>query len=94
MDPSATVGGASKVAGPSSSVNGETITGLVGVVVEEVVTGAEAGGKAGGSSLKPGLFGEVNMAEGERARLAWSFSIRAEFLLALVGRGEVTPGGC
>lgn len=97
MDPSATVGGASKETGPSSSVNGGTAaTGLEGVAVDEVVsavTGAEAGEggvKAGGSSLKPGLFGEGCRAEGDRARLAWSFSIRAEFLLALAGRGEVT----
>lgn len=38
MDPSATVGGVSKEAGPSSSVNGEATTGLVGVGVDEVVT--------------------------------------------------------
>ncbi len=50
--------------------------GLVGVVVVEVVTVVtglalgEHGGKAGGSSLKPGLFGEGSRAEGERARLA------------------------
>lgn len=46
MDPSSTVGGASKEAGPSSSV-----TGLVGVAAEEPITGVaglepgEEGGK-------------------------------------------------
>lgn len=130
MDPSSTVGGASKEAGPSCSVSGDAAKGLVGVPEDEVVpvvTGpelGEAGGKEGGSSLKPGLLGEGSRAAGERARLAyreresdvtvmsqcssvhtsrgqqrppgltWSFSISAEFLLALVGRGEVTPAGC
>lgn len=64
MDPSVTVGGASKEVGPSSSVSGEAMTGLVGVTVHEEVTtvsGAEPGEvgvRVGGSSLKPGLFGE------------------------------------
>lgn len=128
------MGGASKEAGPSCSVSGDAAKGLVGVPEDEVVpvvTGpelGEAGGKEGGSSLKPGLLGEGSRAAGERARLAyreresdvtvmsqcsslstpaegsrvqqrppgltWSFSISAEFLLALVGRGEVTPAGC
>lgn len=106
MDPSAAVGGASKEAGFSSSVDGEGVTGLVHAE-EEAVT-----------SLKPGLFGPG--AVGERARLAyrererecsslstpaggsrvqqqteltWSFSMRAEFLFALEGTGEVTAGG-
>lgn len=75
-DPSATVGGASKEMGPSSSVPGVAATGLVGVAVDKVVTvvtGAEPGDggvKAGGSSLKPGLFGEGSWVEGERAREA------------------------
>lgn len=99
MDPSSTVGGASNEAGPSSSVHGEVaVSGLAGGVAEEIPeNGAEPGEggvKAGGSSLKPGLFGEGRRVVGERERLAWSFSMRAEFLLALVGRGEVTPGGC
>lgn len=74
IDPSAAVGGASKEAGPSSSVTGVAATGQVGLAKDEVVsvvTGAEPGEgglKLGGSSLKPGLFGEG--AEGERARLA------------------------
>lgn len=75
MDPSATVGGASKEAGPSPSVSGEMATGLVGVdEVVTMVTGTELGGggaKEGGSSLKPGLFGEGSRAEGDRARLAY-----------------------
>lgn len=70
MDPSPTVGGASNEVGPSSSVNGEAATGLVGVGVDKGVTEGEGGGKAGGSSLKPGLFGEGSRAVGERARLA------------------------
>lgn len=100
MDPSVAVGGASKEEGPSSSVNGEATAGLVVVGVDGVmaaeVTGldpGDCGGKVGGSSLKPGLFGEVSMAGGERDRLACSFSIRAEFLLVLAGRGEVPPTG-
>lgn len=74
MDPSAAVGGASKEAGPSSSVTRVVVTVPVGVAKDEVVsvvTGTEPGEggvKVGGSSLKPGLFGEG--AEGERARLA------------------------
>lgn len=73
MDPSATARGSSKETGPSSSVTGEAVSGLVGVAVEEVVTGVllgESGVKLGGTSLKPGLFGEGSIAEGERARLA------------------------
>ena len=72
MDPSSTVGGASKEAGPSCSVSG-----LVGVPEDGLVptvTGpepGEAGGKEGGSSLKPGLLGEGSRAEGDRARLAY-----------------------
>lgn len=61
-DPSATVAGSSKEAGPSVSVTGE-VTGLVGVAEDEVVTevagGAEPGegrGKLRGSILMPGLF--------------------------------------
>lgn len=74
--PSPTVGGASKEEGPSSSVNGEAATGLVGVGVDDVIvpaTGAELGEgrvKAGGSSRKPGLLGDGSKAVGERARLA------------------------
>lgn len=84
MDPSPTSGGASKEVGPSSSVNGEVATGLVGVDVDKVVTvvtGAvpgEGGGKTGGSSLKPGLFGEGSRAVGERARLAYTERVMSE----------------
>lgn len=99
MVPSAAVGGASKEAGPSSA-EGEGMTGVMGVGVEGVVVAVVEGvepeegvGKVGGRSLKPGLFGEGSSAVGERARLACSFSIRAEFLLALAGRGEVIPAG-
>lgn len=73
MDPSAPVRGSSKETGPSSSVTGEAVTGLVEVAVDGVVTGVEpgeSGVKVGGSSLKPGLFGEGSMVVGERARLA------------------------
>lgn len=55
-DPSATVAGSSKEAGPSVSVTGE-VTGLVGVT--EVAGGAEPGegrAKLRGSILMPGLF--------------------------------------
>lgn len=44
MDPSSATGGASNEAGPSTSVNGEVATGLVGVTV---VTGVEPGEGAG-----------------------------------------------
>lgn len=71
MEPSEVEGGASKEAGPSS-VCGEVAMGLVGGVggvgVTEVVG---ARGKEGGSSRKPGLFGDGSRAEGDRARLAW-----------------------
>lgn len=76
MDPSATVGGSSKEVGRSSWVNGWTVTGLVGVAVDEEVTvasGAEpgkGGTKEGGSILRPGLFGDGSRAVGERTRLA------------------------
>lgn len=77
-------GGASKETGPSSSVKGEEATGLVGVPDAEVVavvtgpelgTGpgpepGEGGVKFGGSSLKPGLFGEGSRAVGDKTRLA------------------------
>lgn len=84
VDPSDTTGGSSKEAGPSSSVNGEVGTGLVGVGVEGVVTPvteAEPGegrGKAGGNILKPGLFGEGIRAPGDRARLACSSERESE----------------
>lgn len=76
VDPSDTTGGSSKEAGPSSSINGDVGTGLVGVGVEGLaVTKAEpgeGGGKAGGNILKPGLFGEGIREPGDRARLACS----------------------
>lgn len=77
MDPSSTVGGASNEAGPSSSVHGEVaVSGLAGGVAEEIPeNGAEPGEggvKAGGSSLKPGLFGEGRRVVGERERLAYT----------------------
>lgn len=99
VDPSETSGGSSKEAGPSSSVSGEVGAGLVGVSVEGVVPAVtkaepgEGGGKAGGNILKPGLFGDGIRAPGDRARLACSFSIRAEFLFAFDPTGEVTLGG-
>lgn len=76
VDPSPTAGAASKEAGPSSSVAGQRAAGLAGVGVDglvAVVAEAEqgdGGGKAGGSSLKPGLLGEGSRATGDRARLA------------------------
>lgn len=78
VDPSETSGGSSKEAGPSSSVSGEVGAGLVGVSVEGVVPAVtkaepgEGGGKAGGNTLKPGLFGDGIRAPGDRARLACS----------------------
>lgn len=71
VEPSATVGGASKETGPSSSVNGEARTGLSSsgdAAVTEEEPG-EVGGNAGGNNRKPGLFGE-GCGEGERAREA------------------------
>lgn len=76
IDPSSAEGGASKEAGPSSSAIGEAAIGLVGVGVDDVVTvvsGVKPGegrGKAGSSSLNPGLLGEGSWGEGERAREA------------------------
>lgn len=71
MDPS--LRGSSNETGPSSSVTGEAVTGLVGAAVDKVFSGVELGEsglKLGGSSLKPGLFGDGSIAVGERARLA------------------------
>lgn len=77
MVPSTTVGGASKEEAISCLVNGNAGTGLVGVVVEDGVTGGETGvtpaedpGKEGWMSRKPGLLGDGSRAVGERARLA------------------------
>lgn len=79
MDPSVTVGGASKEVGPSSSVSGEAMTGLVGVTVHEDVSGAEPGEvgvRVGGSSLRPGLFGEgIGLVPG-RTREAYRKKVR------------------
>lgn len=93
--PSAAEGGASKEVG--LSVDGEVGAGLVGVTVEDVVTMAtggaepgEGGVKPGGRIRRPGLFRGGAGAE-PRVRLAWSFSIRAEFLL---GGDETPAGGC
>lgn len=96
MAPSPTMGGASKEVGPSSSVTREVATGLVGVAADgvvTVVTGLEPGedaGKAGGNSLKPGLFGEGRRAEGERARFACTereSEVRVQFSI-LTSRGQ------
>lgn len=90
-DPSVGVAGTSKVAGVSSSLSdrgrGALLTGEVGVTV---VTGGmgeqvEVGVKEGGNSFSPGLLGEGRREQGDKARLACSFSIRAEFLLVLAG---------
>lgn len=77
MVPSARVGGASKEEGLSCLVNGDAGMGLVGVVVDDSVTGgetgeepAEDGGKDGWMSRKPGLLGDGSRAVGERAKLA------------------------
>lgn len=77
MVPSATVGGTSKEEGPSRLVIGDAGIGLVGVVVEDGVTGgetgvepAEDGGNEGWMSRKPGLLGDDIRAVGERAKLA------------------------
>lgn len=63
-DPSVALRGSSNDTGPSSSV-----TGLVGVTGTGLEPG-DSGVKLGATSLKPGLFGEGSMAEGDRARLA------------------------
>lgn len=99
-DPSNTVAGSSKEAGPSVSVTGEEATGLVGVAEDEVVTevagGVEPGegrGKLRGSILMPGLF--IGGPVGESTSSAWIFSIRPEFLLTLTGDvGPPAGGSC
>lgn len=60
-------------------------------VIEEVLWQGEGGVKDGAMNLKPGLFGEGRRAQGERAKLACNFSMRAEFLLGLTANGEVAP---
>lgn len=85
-DPSVGVAGTSKVAGVSSLLSdrrrGALLTGVVGVTGG---MGEQVEVKEGGNSLSPGLLGEGRREQGDKARLACSFSIRAEFLLVLAG---------
>lgn len=88
-DPSVGVAGTSKVAGVSSLLSdrgrGALLTGEVGVTVVTGGMGEQVEVKGGGNSLSPGLLGEGRREQGDKARLACSFSIRAEFLLVLAG---------